>query len=223
MLTRSFYRLDDVIWSLKLAIQERKTEEALHWLAELIDSEEIDAITSALTTCWVVLYGYGLIGWYTAAKKILGQDEITESDIASLCVGLCTLDGREPVLGKELDVGLTDSELSIDDIEGVEGAACALHLGPPLQAARRQLQTRTRTGHVDELGLQCEKEMEGCVFWDRLFEEYGLCREKGAETDYGNTDGYEAFCEEAYGKLGYPDEWSAQEKAKSHLGAGARL
>jgi hypothetical protein len=81
--------------------------------------------------------------------------------------------------------------------------------------APRQLRIAHPSAGAEELA-DPEAHMTGCAVWDRLWEENGLDMKKGAAADYGNTAGYEAFAEEAYGELGWPDEWPPAEKAKSH-------
>ena len=50
--TRHFYRIDEVKAALQLTISNKRSEEALFWTLELIDSEEYDSIKSVLLNTW---------------------------------------------------------------------------------------------------------------------------------------------------------------------------
>lgn len=155
--------------------------------------------------------------WGVAAMDIFAKDEIESSDVIGLCCELCysCADAVTATLTAEAiaaKLTLDDIPLNVHTPPQQPRALSALALEP------RQLEIPEpyKKGSIAELGLLCEKEMEGSAIWDSLFEEYGLDRSKGYEIDYGNTAGYEAFCQVAYGRLGHPDEWSPAEKLKSH-------
>jgi hypothetical protein len=50
--TRHFYRIDEVKAALQLCISNKRSEEALFWALELIDSEEFTTIKSVLLNTW---------------------------------------------------------------------------------------------------------------------------------------------------------------------------
>ena len=220
----------------------RRTEEAVAWLQELIDSEEIDEIIISLVTAWVFLYGYSKLAWLAYADITFRGEEIGFESLIALTVMLCESEGRDERLGVELCMGRGVRSKIWDWFPlktPVWGLVCGRLESLPVQCGAEPIQLAVagrpqqpwprprkytalfRRGTLDELGLLCEKNMEGCSYWDQLFEEHGLRRGEGQRNDYGNTAGYEAFMDIAYGQLGYPDEWSLEEKLKSHGGADA--
>lgn len=55
--TRHFYRIDEVKAALQLCISNKRSEEALFWTLELIDSEEFETIKSVLLNTWFHVIG----------------------------------------------------------------------------------------------------------------------------------------------------------------------
>jgi hypothetical protein len=60
----------------------------------------------------------------------------------------------------------------------------------------------------------------GCAYWQRVLSEYGICRDASKETGhlvFATDDALERFYGDHFPK-DIPDEWSQEERAKSHTG-----
>ena len=91
MITRLFYRLDEVEASLLWCLLHRRVEESLFWCLELIDSGLGIYAFQLLWKAWIYFVGMGSLAWFQQALLIWRSDEIQEPDILLLCFQLATL------------------------------------------------------------------------------------------------------------------------------------
>lgn len=91
MITRHFYRLDEVEASLLWCLIHRRTEESLFWCLELVDSGLGIYAFQLLWKAWIYFVGTGSLAWFQQALLIWRSDEIQEPDILLLCFQLATL------------------------------------------------------------------------------------------------------------------------------------
>lgn len=86
MFTRHFYRSDEVVSALHWCIQKGRTQEAVFWCLELIDSEMKETVVQELYLVWLWYFG---IGNLSALLSIANLD--TEQDIYTVVCGLSRL------------------------------------------------------------------------------------------------------------------------------------
>ncbi len=96
ILTRHWYRLEEVVEALKYCIFNQKAKEACFWLQELLDSEEAGLAIITMMECW--LLGFGMVeggpAWLLKAKEII-TGEVDEQELADLCWVLARTDKEE--------------------------------------------------------------------------------------------------------------------------------
>lgn len=81
--TRHFYRIDEVKSALQLCITNKRSEEALFWTLELIESEEFESIKSVLLNTWFHVIGLANIH---ILKDIF---ELNKDDIFKIVYSMC--------------------------------------------------------------------------------------------------------------------------------------
>ena len=91
MITRNFYRLDEVESSLIWCIIHQRVEESLFWCLELIDSGVGIFALQTLWKTWIYFVGIGSISWFESALTLWKNDEIHQENILLLCYQLATL------------------------------------------------------------------------------------------------------------------------------------
>lgn len=96
ILTRHWYRREEVVEALRYCVLEHKALEACFWLQELLDSEEAALAIITLMECW--LLGYGMVeagpAWLLRAQAII-TTEVDEEELADLCWILARADKDE--------------------------------------------------------------------------------------------------------------------------------
>lgn len=100
MLTRHFYRDDEVVIALLWCLQKRRVEEGLFWLQELLDSELYDDIFKVLFKGWLWSFGCAQIGWFDAFYILYKKDAADEDEIVNLFYSLIRL----PSEGRDISV-----------------------------------------------------------------------------------------------------------------------
>lgn len=91
MLTRHFYRDDEVITALLWCLHKRRVEEGLFWLQELLDSELYDDIFKVLFKGWLWSFGCAQMGWFDAFYALYKKDTADEDEIVNLFYSLIRL------------------------------------------------------------------------------------------------------------------------------------
>lgn len=91
MITRNFYRLDEVESSLIWCIIHQRSEESLFWCLELIESGLGIFALQTLWKAWIYFVGIGSLSWFESALTLWKNDEIQEENILLLCYQLATL------------------------------------------------------------------------------------------------------------------------------------
>lgn len=71
MFTRHLYELDEVVAALRWCMRQGRTQEALFWCLELLESECIDQLKEELYTNWLWLFGLGSL----SALPLLQEEE----------------------------------------------------------------------------------------------------------------------------------------------------
>ena len=100
MLTRHFYRDDEVITSLLWCLHKRRVEEGLFWLQELLDSELYDDVFKVLFKGWLWSFGCAQMGWFDAFYALYKKDTADEDEIVNLFYSLIRL----PTEGRDISV-----------------------------------------------------------------------------------------------------------------------
>lgn len=88
-ITRHFYVLEEVAAALHYACAERRMEEAYFWLAELVDSNEIELAISTLVTTYILHYGTSRLEWLRQAYLAFSGDAVDEDALFGACTALC--------------------------------------------------------------------------------------------------------------------------------------
>ena len=88
-LTRHLYAEDEVIAALQFCILRGKTVEAAFWCDELLCSDMIDDLLTALRRIWLYGFGIGALSWVRRFQEVADQEEIQMEDIANLVTALC--------------------------------------------------------------------------------------------------------------------------------------
>jgi hypothetical protein len=91
MLTRHFYRDDEVVTALLWCIHKRRVEEGLFWLQELLDSELYDDVFQLLFLGWLWSFGCTQIDWFDAFYAVYKKDNADEEEIVNLFYSLIRL------------------------------------------------------------------------------------------------------------------------------------
>jgi hypothetical protein len=71
MLTRHFYELDEVVWSLKYCLRNGKIKDAVYWAREIILSEEDDVLSICMLESWLLFLGTDGLHWLDAWTNVL--------------------------------------------------------------------------------------------------------------------------------------------------------
>ncbi len=91
MITRNFYRLDEVESSLVWCIVHQRVEESMFWCLELIESGLGIYALQILWKSYIYFIGIGSLSWFENALAIWNNSEIQEDTILLLCYQLATL------------------------------------------------------------------------------------------------------------------------------------
>lgn len=95
MLTRHFYRNDEVVTALLWCLHKRRVEEGLFWLQELLDSELYDDVFQVLFKGWLWSFGSTQMKWFDAFYTIYKKDTADEDEIVNLFYSLIRLPAEE--------------------------------------------------------------------------------------------------------------------------------
>jgi hypothetical protein len=109
MLTRHFYRLDEVSAALMYSILRGKAKDAVFWTQELIDSGSIDELWDTLMTVWIWWIGVGRLEIFRQFILIQAQDEISDDDLVLLVSQMAMYHEKDGSVFALLVLGLTDS------------------------------------------------------------------------------------------------------------------
>ncbi len=91
ILTRHFYVLDEVIAALQFCCRERRVDQAIFWLLELIDSGETEAGLKAMIEVYLIRYGVSNLQWFYMAHHIATSDVIDRDAVITLCYNLAKM------------------------------------------------------------------------------------------------------------------------------------
>lgn len=95
MLTRHFYRDDEVVAALLWCLHKRRVEEGLFWLQELLDSELYDDVFQILFKGWLWSFGCTQMEWFYAFYTLYKKDTADEDEIVNLFYSLIRLPSQE--------------------------------------------------------------------------------------------------------------------------------
>jgi len=95
ILTRHFYVLDEVIAALQFCCRERRIDQAIFWLLELIDSGEAEAGLNAMLEVYLIRYGVSRLTWFYQAYHTLTGDVMDRDMIITLCYNLAKMQSSE--------------------------------------------------------------------------------------------------------------------------------
>ncbi len=112
ILTRHFYVLDEVIAALQFCCIERRIDQAIFWLLELIDSGETEAGLKAMIEVYLIRYGVSNLQWFYIAHHILTSDVMDRDSVITLCYNLAKMQPSEvdlSLLGLSF-IALADTE-----------------------------------------------------------------------------------------------------------------
>jgi len=85
LFTRHFYRTDEVKAALQMCISKRRSEEALFWSLELLESEEFKTLKDALFNTWFHCIGLANINILTNILELVEDDNTVFTLVYSLC------------------------------------------------------------------------------------------------------------------------------------------
>jgi len=89
MLTRHFYRFDEVQSALIISIKKKRYLQIAFWTQELIDSELYDELFQTLYIAWIYFIGIESLEWYRKYIEITqGPEEITDDILVGLALSL---------------------------------------------------------------------------------------------------------------------------------------
>ena len=93
LFTRHFYRVDEVKAAVQLSISKRRTEEALFWALELLESEEFKTLKDALFNTWFHCIGLANIHILKDVLELVEDEPKIFTLVYSLCYAKrdCTL------------------------------------------------------------------------------------------------------------------------------------
>ncbi len=84
MITRHFYKQDEVLAALVFCICTNRAREAVFWAQELIDSNLILECFQTLVISWTKLKGIGGLAWFTSAMGLWDSGELDEEKVILL-------------------------------------------------------------------------------------------------------------------------------------------
>lgn len=100
MLSRHFYRDDEVKAALLWCLQKKRVEEGLFWLQELLDSELYDDVFKVMFKGWLWSFGIRQMGWFNAFYTLYKKDCPDEDEIVNLFYSLIRL----PVIERDTSI-----------------------------------------------------------------------------------------------------------------------
>ena len=83
--TRHFYRIDEVKAALQLSITNKRSEEALFWTLEFIESEEFETLKSVLLNTWFHVIGLANIHILKDIFELTNDENIVFKLVYSMC------------------------------------------------------------------------------------------------------------------------------------------
>jgi hypothetical protein len=87
-LTRHLYREDEVAAAAAFCLVRGRTQEAVFWCLELLDSGLVDRLFWALRAAWLFAYGIGFPGWILALEGAAAAEEIDGRAMLDLAIAL---------------------------------------------------------------------------------------------------------------------------------------
>ncbi len=112
ILTRHFYVLDEVIAALQFCCRERRIDQAIFWLLELIDSGEAEVGLTAMLEVYIIRYGVSNLRWFYEAYNIITTDIMERDTVIALCYNLAKMQSSDidlSLLGLSF-IALADTE-----------------------------------------------------------------------------------------------------------------
>lgn len=99
MITRHFYKQDEVLAALVFCICTNRPREAVFWAQELIDSNLILECFQTLVVSWTKLKSIGGLAWFTSAKASWDSGELDEEKVILLTYQLacCSIRDATPL------------------------------------------------------------------------------------------------------------------------------
>ena len=99
MITRHFYKQDEVLAALVFCICTNRSREAVFWAQELIDSNLILECFQTLVVSWTKLKSIGGLAWFTSAMALWDSGELDEEKVILLTYQLacCSVRDATPV------------------------------------------------------------------------------------------------------------------------------
>lgn len=238
-LTRHLYREDEVAAALMLCIHRKRVEEALFWALELLDSELMETLETALRTIWYLSFSATPIGntWITEFDILMKKDEkgrqkgilelvaaLARSTAAAgpgprLSTGNVTAAHPPPVLRRSLE---EDPRLlsSIQEWRSLTGRRARRLFSIPMDSlywitARGRELSVYDTNEAEILGsLEKEGALWGSKYWDHIADSFGGWTVLAGANPVAREEFYDTYFPDDI-----PDEWSKSDRAKSH-GAG---
>ena len=95
MITRHFYKQDEVLAALVFSICTNRPREAVFWAQELIDSNLILECYQTLVVSWSKLKSIGGIAWFTNAMALWDLGELNEENVILLTYQLACCSVRD--------------------------------------------------------------------------------------------------------------------------------
>ncbi len=112
ILTRHFYVLDEVVAALQFCCRERRVDQAIFWLLELIDSGETELGLKAMIEVYLIRYGVSNLQWFYMAYHTFTSDTMDRDAVITLCYNLAKMPAEAvdlSLLGLSF-IGLADTE-----------------------------------------------------------------------------------------------------------------
>lgn len=99
MITRHFYKQDEVLAALVFCICTNRPREAVFWAQELIDSNLILECFQTLVVSWTKLKSIGGLAWFTSAMALWNSGELNEENVILLTyqLGCCSVRDVTPL------------------------------------------------------------------------------------------------------------------------------
>jgi hypothetical protein len=95
MITRHFYKEDEVFAALLYCVTRGRAREAVFWAQELIDSNLADECVRQLIHSWILLKGIGCLSWLSSLVEQLKKDSLDEEAIILLTYQLAVTTRRD--------------------------------------------------------------------------------------------------------------------------------
>ncbi len=95
MITRHFYKQDEVLAALVFCICTNRAREAVFWAQELIDSNLILECYQTLVVSWSKLKSIGGLAWFTNAMALWDSGELNEENVILLTYQLACCSVRD--------------------------------------------------------------------------------------------------------------------------------